>query len=689
LERSSEASTQEIVTLRPPRAWLGLRDERTLVRRIAVAILAVALGLALRLPLWSTLGRDVPFATFYPAIVLAAWYGGFSSGLLSTGLSSILVAAVVLPTHPPFGPRSADGFGFVMFVVASIGICLLQDALHRSSRATAVYAGRLARLQSFAAALADAATAAEVATAAVREGIAAAGAIGARLRLVDLERRTLRDVAQEGHVEAARDADALQALELDSLRDLSPRWTGAPDGRSIAMLPLAVESRALGVLELVFAESRGFEASEREFLLTIARQCGHALDRARLFEGEHHANARLAVLAEIGRVLGGALSLDGIPQAVAHVLVPGAADAAMVEVYDDAGSCVAGALVHVDPRVQGQLRAESRSPAEPPLLRELVVDRGPRRYSDARFAEPSSSLLARVGATRGSVLVVPVVVGESLSGAIAMFGLRASRRYGDDDLTLAEEVAARASIAVEQARLHAELQAAIRVRDDFLSVASHELNTPLTPLKMHLGALRRGHFDPAKTEERLAALDRQVDRLAQLVAQLLDVSRITAGRLRLEHEPVDLAAVVRDTVQRMEGPLAASGSELRLYVPQQLVGMWDPLRLDQIATNLITNAIKYGEGRPIDVSLDLARAGMARLSVRDHGIGIAPEHLDRIFGRFERAVSVRHFGGFGLGLWIVRQVVEGFGGTIHVESEPAQGATFTIELPRGEVAPAA
>jgi signal transduction histidine kinase len=132
----------------------------------------------------------------------------------------------------------------------------------------------------------------------------------------------------------------------------------------------------------------------------------------------------------------------------------------------------------------------------------------------------------------------------------------------------------------------------------------------------------------------------------------------------------------------MEGPLAASGSALTLDVPESLVGSWDAMRLEQIATNLLTNAIKYGERRPIAVRLEELPDARARLTVRDHGIGIAAEHLERIFGRFERAVSVRHFGGFGLGLWIVRQVVEALGGTIRVDSVPGAGATFTVELPR-------
>jgi signal transduction histidine kinase len=234
----------------------------------------------------------------------------------------------------------------------------------------------------------------------------------------------------------------------------------------------------------------------------------------------------------------------------------------------------------------------------------------------------------------------------------------------------------------EAERRYREARDALEARDVFLSIASHELKTPLTSLKIHAQRLlrRAGAADlPALSAEEIAArahaMDLQATRLNGLVDELLDVSRITAGRMRFVYEPVDLTALARDVVDRFASPLASVSGELHA------VGEWDRMRLDQVVTNLVSNALKYGEGKPVSVRVE-ATETRARLVVEDHGLGIAKEHQARLFERFERFVSERHFGGFGLGLWISRQIVEGLGGTITVQSEPGRGSTFVVDLPR-------
>ena len=230
-------------------------------------------------------------------------------------------------------------------------------------------------------------------------------------------------------------------------------------------------------------------------------------------------------------------------------------------------------------------------------------------------------------------------------------------------------------------KVETELKDAISVRDDFLSIASHELHTPLTPLKLQIERLRRKPQTPDQVAEKLAVVDRQVDRMINLVTQLLDVSRIAGGKLRLKTEEVDLGAVVKEVAEAVREELVRTSTELVMRLPTEAVrGLWDRTRVEQIATNLVSNAIKYGAGKPVTVEVG-KRDGHAFLSVRDHGIGIAPEQQSRIFDRFERAVSVRHYGGFGLGLWIVRQIVEASGGAVRVESEVGEGSCFTVELP--------
>ena len=235
-------------------------------------------------------------------------------------------------------------------------------------------------------------------------------------------------------------------------------------------------------------------------------------------------------------------------------------------------------------------------------------------------------------------------------------------------------------------QVEAQLQQAVAARDDFLSIASHELRTPLTSLQLELQTLQRRlarspPLPPDQLAHRLDNSVRQVGRLGALVSSLLDISRLTAGRIDLELAQVDLAEVAREVTARLRDDAARAGSALEFLAAEPAVGLWDRLRLEQIAVNLISNAIKYGGGRPIEVSVEHDGA-QARLQVRDRGIGIAPEDQARIFDRFERAVSGRHYGGFGLGLWIVRQMVHALQGGIWVASRLSEGSTFTVELPR-------
>lgn len=229
--------------------------------------------------------------------------------------------------------------------------------------------------------------------------------------------------------------------------------------------------------------------------------------------------------------------------------------------------------------------------------------------------------------------------------------------------------------------------AAISVRDQFLSIASHELKTPLTPLCLQLEIMQRmlrSGASPEQVYQKLPVfvdrLFRLTDRLTHLVDELLDVSRINNGKLLLEKEEIFLSPLVQDVCDRFGQDLSRTKSQLHLHLEQGVLGSWDKLRLEQVTTNLLTNAIKYGDGKPIDV-ITRTDADVAVLQIRDHGIGIAPEDQARIFQLYERAVSPSHFGGLGLGLYIVRQIVEAHGGDVSLESAPGQGSTFTVRIP--------
>ncbi|XXF77079.1 ATP-binding protein [Myxococcaceae bacterium GXIMD 01537] len=257
----------------------------------------------------------------------------------------------------------------------------------------------------------------------------------------------------------------------------------------------------------------------------------------------------------------------------------------------------------------------------------------------------------------------------------------------------AESYARIAALSEEQGRLYRAEQEAVRRRDDFLSIAAHELKTPLTSLQLHIQGLQAQlrnpeRVSPEKLSSKLESANLQTQRLGRLVSDLLDISRIAQGQLQIKREEVDLAHVVRGTLERSREALARADCRVDLNVAvEPLVGHWDAMRLEQVVGNLVANAMKYGAGKPIEVTLE-GNATTAWLRVRDQGIGIAEEDRERIFERFERAVSVRHYGGFGLGLWIVREIVQALGGTIEVESAPGQGSLFTVTLPREPHEPA-
>jgi signal transduction histidine kinase len=249
-----------------------------------------------------------------------------------------------------------------------------------------------------------------------------------------------------------------------------------------------------------------------------------------------------------------------------------------------------------------------------------------------------------------------------------------------------DQLAERRRAEVEREGLLAELREAVQARDTFLAIAAHELRTPLTSLQLTVQSLeranRRGTLATKPVEALAANVDvigRQVSRLGVLVQNLLDVARITGDCLTLSRETVDLAEIAADVVAQSSILGQRSNAEVVLDA-QPAIGTWDRFRIETVVGNLISNAVKFGEGKPVEISVS-SDEHAAHLVVTDRGSGISQENQARIFGKFERAVPDRHYGGFGLGLWIARQIVEAHGGTIRVASEAGRGSSFLVDLP--------
>jgi two-component system OmpR family sensor kinase len=239
--------------------------------------------------------------------------------------------------------------------------------------------------------------------------------------------------------------------------------------------------------------------------------------------------------------------------------------------------------------------------------------------------------------------------------------------------------------APDRDRLIEELREAVLARDEFVSIAAHELRNPMTPILMQVHNLVTAakdprHCRPEVLAPRLELLEYAVRDFVRRSTTLLDVSRIAAGNIRIEPSEVDLSRVVREVVDRAKPAARMARSRVDSDLQEGVVGMWDRLAIEQVAENLLSNALKFGAGRPVTLTLH-SDSRVAQLTVRDQGIGISEEDRARIFQRFERAVTRREHGGFGVGLWLVNQLVVAMGGAISIESAPGRGATFVVTLP--------
>jgi signal transduction histidine kinase len=270
--------------------------------------------------------------------------------------------------------------------------------------------------------------------------------------------------------------------------------------------------------------------------------------------------------------------------------------------------------------------------------------------------------------------------------AVNRVGIALNVLLADLEYRRAEAERALTAVAEAQGRCLAEAEEALHLRDEFLSIASHELYTPLTSLQLLLQGVRReaGAMTPEQMESKLALAERQTRKLSILILQLLDVSRLRAGPgVPLRLEDVDLAAVVREKTEESAEDARRAGCVLSLRAESPVVGRWDRSRIEQIVGNLLANALKFGRGKPVELAVS-AEGEAARLTVRDHGIGIVPDALPRIFECCQRAVPAKQYGGLGLGLYVVREIVCAHGGSVRVESDVGRGSTFTVELPRAD-----
>jgi signal transduction histidine kinase/ActR/RegA family two-component response regulator len=531
-------------------------------------------------------------------------------------------------------------------------------------------------------------------------------------------------------------ADAIRRRELIVLRADPLRAAKYPEialepwlqsARAMIVVPLVTSGRAIGAVVLTFSEAHACEEDEREFLLNAGRHTAQALDRARLYaaaqkardeaeafrvradselrerqkaeEALRSSEARYRLLAArtnrlytFSAGLSEAVTLSAVARATVTLgkVVVGAASGSVVMAIDNA---TAFETIYADEHTPDAAPARARFRADPGLCATVAMrTRQPvfvGSFEEWQEKYPRSASIAADGGY-ASAAFLPLKADGAVLGVLT-FNFTVPVNFDEGYAALLASVALHCSQALDRARLYEttdrareEAETANRSKDDFLSTVSHELRTPLNAILGWASMLRAGSVDPSRSARAIEAIFNNATRQGRLIEELLDVSKIIAGRASVELEDVDLGENLRGAVESMM-PLAARESlDIHFVPPQGIQVHADPRRLEQIFLNLLSNAVKFTPaGGKIEVAaMTIDRS--ARVRVTDSGAGIAPDFLPHVFERFRQADSsaTRGVGGLGLGLFIAQQLIEAQGGTIEAASEgPGRGATFTVTLP--------
>ncbi len=402
---------------------------------------------------------------------------------------------------------------------------------------------------------------------------------------------------------------------------------------------------------------------------------------------------RSRFLAAAAAALGSSLDYERTLQTIAQLAVPEIADWCAVDIIDDEGALQRVAVAHADPskvalarELEGRYPEDPESPhsvhgvlrtGQPSVMRRIPPVVGPD--PDAR-----SRIVHELGLT--SYMRVPMLARGMAIGVLTFVSAESRREYGDADLRFAQDVAWRAALAVENARAYAEARRANRLKDDFLATLSHELRTPLNAILGYTYMLQASVLPEDRRPDALRAVARNATVLNQIVEDILDVSRIVSGKIRVELTPLDMRGVLEDAVGSIAPSAEAKGLHLEVdTVTSEAPVLGDAPRLQQVLWNVLTNAVKFTPaGGQVRIFLQLAESSVA-VVVEDTGVGISPQVLPRVFERFLQADShrTREHGGLGLGLAIALAIVELHGGTLTGASAGiGKGATFRLTLPR-------
>ena len=469
-------------------------------------------------------------------------------------------------------------------------------------------------------------------------------------------------------------------------------------GRAIQMRRLArqVAEQTAALARHADELEQTVAARTRELLASNAAKNEFLAARDRALAAAEAAQSRLEFLAEASQRLSASLDYGTILEQVARLGVPYLADYCILDAVEPDGSLRLVAVSHVEPAQEALVR--EGHDRYPPLGRDWYPTVRALRTGEAElYPEVTDAMLVAAAVDEENLrllrtlapracMIVPLVARGRTVGILTFVTAGSGRRYSAETLALAQDLAGRAALAVDNARLYREAQEALHIRDEFLSIAAHELRTPLTGILASVQLLQRrsthGSAGAARDERTMRVLIDQTRRLHRLIGSLLDLSRLQTGQLTIERAPLDVLLLVRRVIDELQ-PTLDHHTVYFSAPPGPLPVEGDELRLEQVLQNILQNAIKYSPGGGA-VHVQVACEGaQVTISIADEGIGIPAAAQARLFTRFYRVDSpaAQQIGGLGLGLYIVREIVTLHGGHVAVESTEGQGSTFTVCLP--------
>lgn len=664
------------------------RAARSLLLRCISPFVLVLAATGVRVLLDPVLADRAPLSTFYAAVAIAAWYGGFWPAIVTLLLGAIAADYFFMsPQHMFEVVNPQDRVSLWLYLTVGMIIAGFTQSLRGAHRRAEQRSTELAEVQQQ-----------------LRDRIERLADVEQRVRaVVDHVVDGIITISEQCVVEsfnpAAERIFGYKAEEVigRNVNMLMPEPYHSQHDSYVANYRYTGQAKIIGIGREVMGRRKDgsvfpmdlavseFHLGSRRMFAGIVRDLGERKRAAQVFKFLADASTSLAALVDYESTL----------NKVARLAVPFFADWCTVDILESDGTLHRVGIAHIDPGMV--LRATDVDRRSPP---DMAAEHGPGRVVRSGMSELISEIqdemLCQFTADEGqleflrslglkSVMSVPLEIRGKVLGVITFVAAESGHCYGPDDLAIAEDLAHRAAVALENARLYAEVKEGDRRKDEFLAMLAHELRNPLAPIRSGLDLLDMEGVDPETAAWARDMMKQQVQHMVRLVDDLLDVSRIMRGKVQLRREPVQLAEIIGRSVQTARPLIDAQGHQIILSVPHTPIWIEaDPVRIAQVVANLLNNAAKYND-KPGHIWLTAERADtQAILRVRDDGIGIEKDLLPRVFDLFTQADRsiARSQGGLGIGLTLVRSLVERHGGTIEARSEgPGKGSEFIVRLP--------